>query len=86
MTELVVEHEWKNRNSENVMKVVGDIIGMQKNGSLPEGFNLKSVLVLNGENRAVCNWDAPDAKSLAELVGKVNPPTKNRVYEITRAL
>ncbi len=86
MTELVVEHEWKSKNSESVMKVVGDVIGMQKSGSLPEGFNLKSVMVLNGENRAVCNWDAPDAKSLRELLGKVNPPTKNRVYEITRAL
>lgn len=86
MTELVVEHEWKSRNSDSVMKTVGDIIGMQKNGSLPEGFNLKSVIVLNGENRAICNWDAPDPDSMKELLVKVNPPTKNKVYETTRAL
>lgn len=86
MTELVVEHEWKKKNSESVMKTVGEIIGMQKNGKLPEGFNLKSVIVLNGENRAICNWNAPDTNSLKELLGKVNPPTKNKVFEITRAL
>ncbi len=86
MTELVVEHEWKNKNSDSVMKTVGDIIGMQKSGSLPEGFNLKSVIVLNGENRAICNWEAPGLNALKELLGKVNPPTKNRVFEISRAL
>ncbi len=86
MAELIVEHEWKSRNAESVMKVVGDIIGMQKGGSLPKGFNLKSVVVLNGENRAICNWDAPDANSLKELIGKVNPPTKHRVFEASRAL
>lgn len=85
MAELIVEHEWKSKNSENVMKVVGEIIGMQKDGSLPKGFQLKSVTVLNGENRAICSWDAPDARSLIDLVGKVNPPTKNRVYEASRA-
>lgn len=86
MAEMVVEHEWKSRNGESVMKVVGDIIGMQKNSSLPEGFTLRSVLLLNGENRAICNWDAPDAKSLRELIGKVNPPTRNTVYEANRVL
>lgn len=86
MTELVVEHEWKEKNSESVMKTVGEIIGMQKNSSLPEGFSLKSVVVLNGENRAICNWDAPDLNSLKGLLEKVNPPTKHKVYETTRAL
>ena len=86
MTELIVEHEWKSSNAESVMKVVGDIIGMQKGGSLPKGFSLKSLVVLNGENRAICNWEAPDADSLKGLIGKVNPPTEHRVFEASRAL
>ncbi len=85
MVELIVEHAWKNKNSEKVMKVVGDIIGMQKSRTLPEGFTLKSVLVLKDQNKAICNWEAPDATSLKNLLGKVNPPTDHSVTEAVRA-
>ncbi|MCL4447138.1 MAG: hypothetical protein M0Z77_03020 [Thermoplasmatales archaeon] len=86
MTEVIVEHEWNASDSEKVMKVVGSIIEMQKNGSLPQGFSLKSVQLLKNRNKAICNWEATSAESLAGLIGKVNPPTRHTVTEVSRVL
>lgn len=86
MVEVIVEHEWKAEDSANVMKVVGSVIEMQKNGTLPQGFELKGVQLLKDKNRAICNWEAPSASSLSELVGKVNPPTVHVATETSRVL
>ncbi len=84
MVEAIVEHEWKSEDGESVMKVVGGIIEMQKGGKLPQGFSLKGIQVLNGVNKAICNWEAPSVSALSELIGKVNPPTTHRVSGVTR--
>lgn len=81
MVNLLVEHEWKEKNKDEVFKVVGNIIDMQKNNKLPEGYKLLSVQVIGSENRAVCNWEAPGKNELLSLVKQVNPPTKFAVHE-----
>ncbi|MGP6240284.1 hypothetical protein ACNF40_07750 [Cuniculiplasma sp. SKW4] len=81
MADVIVEHKWKEKNGEEVVKVVGSIIDMQKNGKLPAGFTLKSISVLKGENTAICNWEAPSVKDMKDLLEKVNPPTKHEVLE-----
>ncbi len=81
MVNAIVEHEWKERDQEKVFSVVGSIVDMQKGGKLPSGFSLKSVNVINGERRAVCNWECPSVGELKGLLDKVNPPTKNRILE-----
>jgi hypothetical protein len=84
MAEVIIEHEWKKEDSENVMKVVGGIIEMQKKGALPQGFALKGVQLLNGKNKAICSWEAPNASSLSDLLAKVNPPTTHTITEVSR--
>ncbi|MGC8563010.1 MAG: hypothetical protein ACP5UZ_03085 [Thermoplasmata archaeon] len=84
MAELIIEHEWKREDSEKVMNVVGGIIEMQKKGTLPQGFALKGVQLLNGKNKAICNWVAPSATALSDLLGKVNPPTTHTITEISK--
>ncbi len=84
MTELIIEHEWKSSDGDKVMQVVGGIIEMQKKGSLPAGFTLRSVQLLKGKNRAICNWEAPSASELSDLLGKVNPPTVHTVSEASK--
>ncbi|MCL4333320.1 MAG: hypothetical protein M1290_04855 [Candidatus Thermoplasmatota archaeon] len=86
MVEVIIEHEWKKEDGENVMKVVGGIIEMQKKGTLPPGFALKGVQLLKGRNKAICNWEAPSSSSLSELLAKVNPPTIHTVTEVSRVL
>ncbi len=86
MTEVIVEHEWKDVDGESVMKVVGSVIDMQKNGSLPQGFALKGIQLLRDKNRAICTWDAPSGSALSELLGKLSPPTIHTVTEINRVL
>ena len=81
MANLIIEHEWKEKNKDAAFKVVGSIIDMQKNSKLPAGFKLISVQVLGDKNRAICNWEAPSRDALLSLVKQVNPPTKYEVYE-----
>lgn len=86
MANIIVEHEWKNEDTEQVFKVVGNIVEMSKNGQLPEGFSLKSVDVISGETKAVCRWEAPSKDALAELIGKVDPPTSHKLVETQKVL
>lgn len=78
---IIVEHTWTDENSEKVFKVVSDIVGMQNSGSLPNGFRLKSVNVVKGENKAICNWESPGISELQGLLEQVNPPTSHKVYQ-----
>jgi hypothetical protein len=84
MTNVVVEHRWKAENQAEAFKVVGSIVDMAKKGALPAGFSLKAINVLAGENRAICNWEAPSASAMNDLLSKVNPPTEHRVIEAQR--
>ncbi|BAB59379.1 TVG0246963 [Thermoplasma volcanium GSS1] len=86
MVSIVVEHRWKEKNQDAAFKVVGSIIDMQKNGTLPAGFTLKSVNVIGSERMAVCEWDAPSLDDFKALLEKVNPPTKHEVFEAQRLL
>lgn len=83
---LIVEHRWDDGNAENVFKTVGDIVGMQKNSKLPEGFTLRSVSLIKGENRAICSWEAPGMSEFEELIKGVNPPTSHSVKEVENIL
>ena len=64
--------------------MVGGIVEMAKNGKLPEGFQLKEINVFAGEPKAICNWEAPGVREMSELLSKVNPPTKNSVFEVQK--
>ncbi|MCL4437908.1 MAG: hypothetical protein AAE983_05850 [Thermoplasmataceae archaeon] len=86
MVNVIVEHRWKERDQEQVMKVVGGIVQMSKDGKLPAGFSLKSINVIGEERMAVCNWDAPSVKDMKGLLDQVNPPTKHEVHEATRVV
>lgn len=81
MTNIIVEHRWREHNKDEAFKVVGSIVDMAKNSKLPAGFTLQSINVIGEENRAVCNWEAPSANDMKELLKKVNPPTKHEVFE-----
>jgi hypothetical protein len=81
MVNVIVEHRWKNRDNNEVVKVMGGIMEMAKDRKLPEGFELKSINVLNTEYMAICNWEAPSLNGLKELLEKVNPPTKHKLIE-----
>ncbi len=81
MTNLIVEHEWKEKNKEEAFKVVGSIVEMAKNSKLPAGFKLQSIQVLGSENKAICNWEAPSKNDMIGLLKQVNPPTKHTVFE-----
>ncbi len=81
MVNVIVEHEWEDSNKEEAFKVVGNIVNMQKESKLPEGFKLLSVQVISSKNRAICSWEAPNTDSLLSLVKQVNPPTKYDVME-----
>lgn len=86
MSDVIVEHEWKSEDAEKVFKVVGEIVEMSKGGKLPAGFNLKSVDVKAGQNKAVCRWEAPSKDALAELIAKVDPPTTHTLSETQKVL
>lgn len=81
MTNLVVEHRWKAKEKDEVVKVVGGIVDMAKNGKLPEGFKLNSIQLVGSEDMAICNWEAPSKDAMIGLLDKVNPPTKHKVFE-----
>ncbi len=81
MVYIIVEHRWKEKNQDAAFKVVGSIIDMAKNGTLPAGFSLKSVNVVGSERMAICNWEAPSLSDFKGLIEKVNPPTKYEVFE-----
>lgn len=86
MSAIVVEHKWSDEQQEDLFKVVGDIVEKQKKGELPEGFSLNAINVVKGENRAICNWDAPDVNAMKQLIDQVNPPDEHRVYESQKIL
>ncbi len=86
MATIIVEHTWNDQDKDELFKVVGSIVEMQQNGSLPEGFALKSIDVLNGENRAICHWQAPSRDAMSSLLGQVNPPSKHNVFETQKVL
>jgi len=81
MATLVVEHRWKKKNEKQAFEVVGTIIDMAKNGKLPEGYKLISINVLKDRGTALCNWEAPSAEAMRQLLEKVKPPTKHTVYD-----
>ncbi len=81
MTNVIVEHRWKPKEKDEVIKVVGGIVDMAKNGKLPEGFKLNSIQLIGSEDMAICNWEAPSSTAMHDLLNKVNPPTKHKVYE-----
>jgi hypothetical protein len=81
MANIIVEHRWKTEKQAEAFKVVGSIVDMAKKGGLPAGFSLKAINVIPGENRAICNWEAPSAAAMNELLSKVNPPTEHKVTE-----
>ncbi|MHB1439550.1 MAG: hypothetical protein ACYCSO_02300 [Cuniculiplasma sp.] len=84
MTNVIVEHRWKTHNAEEVKKVVGNLVQMSRDKTLPPGFELKSVNILGSEPRAICNWDAPSVRDMKDFIEKINPPTKNEVSEAQR--
>lgn len=84
MTNVIVEHRWKPKEKDEVVKVVGGIVDMSKTGKLPEGFKLNSIQLVGSEDMAICNWEAPSAEAMRGLLEKVNPPTKHKVYEATK--
>ena len=84
MAEFIIEHEWSAENSERVVKTVNGIVEMAKSSKLPAGFQLKEVNVVAGGTKAFCTWNAPSKSAIAELVQKVNPPTKWSVFELNR--
>lgn len=86
MANVVVEHVWNEQDTENLFKVVGSIVEMQKNGTLPQGFVLKSIDVLKGENRAICRWEAPGSSAMSDLLARVNPPSRHNAYETQKVL
>jgi len=81
MVNVIVEHEWEDSKKDEAFKVVGNIVNMQKENKLPEGFKLLSVQVIASKNKAICSWEAPGADSLLSLVKQVNPPTRYEVNE-----
>lgn len=86
MADLIVQHTWKEENSEAAFATVKSIIGMAHSSKLPAGYALKSVNVVSGDRRAFCTWQAPSKQALEQLVAQVNPPTTHVVYEVQRAL
>lgn len=86
MANVVVEHIWNEDDKEDLFKVVSSIVEMKNNKSLPEGFNLNSIDVLGGENRAICHWEVPSKDAMVNLLGQVNPPSKHNVYETQKVL
>jgi hypothetical protein len=85
MANIIVEHTWKTHYNEEVKKVITEIVQMAKDKKFPEGFELKSINVLESEFRAICNWEAPSINSMKELLDKVNPPTKHEIKEAQKA-
>ncbi|MHB1439549.1 MAG: hypothetical protein ACYCSO_02295 [Cuniculiplasma sp.] len=85
MANIIVEHRWKNHANEEVKKTIAGIIQMANDGKLPEGFQLKSINVLDSELKAICNWEAPSINSMKEFLEKLNPPTKHEIMEAQKA-
>lgn len=86
MAKMIVEHKWSQENSEEVFKVVGSIVEMSKDGQLPDGYRVKSIDLLDGQNRAICTWEAPSREALSGLIEKVNPPTSHSISEAKQIL
>jgi hypothetical protein len=84
MSDFLIQHVWKSENTENAVKTVKAIAGMAKDGKLPQGFKLKSINAVSGENRAFCTWEAPSRKALADLVAQVRPPTEVTIFELQK--
>lgn len=86
MVDIVVEHQWKSEDGEEVFRIVESIVEMSNGGKLPAGFELKSVDVLKDMPKAICRWDAPSASALSDLVSQVNPPTEHKISEVQKVL
>ncbi len=86
MAKVVVEHIWIDEDKEKLFKVVGSIIEMKNNRTLPNSFDLESIELLSGENRAICHWEAPGKDAMINLLSQVNPPSRHNVYETQRLL
>ena len=86
MVNAIVEHEWREKDQEKVLSVVGSIVDMAKNGKLPKGFELNAISVIGEERRAICSWVCPSVDQLRGLLSQVNPPTKHTVKQVNRIL
>ncbi|MDG7016660.1 MAG: hypothetical protein JRM82_04710 [Nitrososphaerota archaeon] len=88
---FVVQHEWDEAKTSEVVPVVSGIITNAKSGKLPSGFNLLGVMLAKEAPKAYCVWQSESKESLEQLLASVNPPTKHvvsefdAVYGITRA-
>ncbi len=78
---FVVQHEWDNAKTTEVVPAVSKIIENSKTDKLPKGFNLLGVMLSKETPKAYCVWQSESKASLEQLLASVNPSTRHSVSE-----
>ena len=81
---FVVQHEWDEPKTDQVVQAVSKIIESARTGKLPGGFTLLGVMLSKEVPEAHCLWRSESKESLEALLSSVNPPTRHTVSEFDR--
>jgi|ACXK01.1.fsa_nt_gi hypothetical protein len=85
MADVVVVHSWNDDQKDKVMEFANKVTTMAKNKQLPKGLKLLGIDLGQGQNMAVCKWEADSLNHLMEVAKSLGPTWDIKAFEVKPA-
>lgn len=85
MADVVVVHSWTDDQKDKVMEFANKVTTMAKNKQLPKGLKLLGIDLGQGQNMAVCKWEADSLNHLMEVAKTLGPTWDIKAFEVKPA-
>ena len=82
MADVVVVHSWNDDQKDKVMEFANKVTTMAKNKQLPKGLKLLGIDLGQGQNMAVCKWEADSLNHLMEVAKSLGPTWDIKAFEV----